>query len=93
MQGPICSIEALAYLDAENLQLLHIAPQKLTHIKVLGKTRWRNLDVLSIEESYINQADLSRVMFKKEARGICVTGETKMLSIAKLQPESLGQYL
>ena len=93
MQGPICSIEALAYLDAENLQLLHIAPLKLTHIKVLGKTRWQNLDVLSITESYINQADVSRVMFKKEANGICVTGKTKMLSIAKLQPESFCQYL
>jgi hypothetical protein len=65
MQGPICRIEALAYLDAENLQLLHISPLKLTHIKVLGKTKWQNLDVLSITESYINQADLSRVMFKK----------------------------
>jgi hypothetical protein len=109
-QGPICSIEALAYLDAENLKFLEIRSVQLTQIKALGKTRWRNLDTLVMngkninevdvssrvmfkKEKNINEVDVSRGMFTKEGRVRFFAPQAKMVSMAKLQPESSGTFL
>jgi hypothetical protein len=74
---------------------------------VLGKTRWRNLDTLVMSGKNIHEVDVSRVMYKKEKniseldvrRGMFKENrrffapQAKMVSMAKLQPESSGTFL